>query len=283
MANLVTTGSGLPWWSEAVRQWFVWNVIIAVVAIALGVAFSDRIELAIARAASWLLAPGPRTFAIAVGVATCALALYFGWRLFEWQPVVGDEFSQRFQSRLLSMGRMFAHTQQPAEFFSTRETLEMNGRWFAQFPIGGPAILAIGVLVGVPALINPALAGIAAVALYRFAAAIGDEVTARLAAILFVLSPFVLFMAGSEMNHVSTLALVSLALAALPRWAAAESVAQARSAAAVVGGGLGIAATIRPLDAAVVGVAIGVFQLRIALRSRLHLRSLLVEFFVGAV
>ncbi|MEO8621788.1 MAG: hypothetical protein ABI625_12035, partial [bacterium] len=283
MANLVTTGGGLSWWSEAVRQWFVWNAIIAVAAIALGIAFSDAIERAIARGANWLVAPAPRTFALAVGVATCLLALYFGWRLFEWQPVVGDEFAQRFQSRLLSMGRLFAHTQQPAEFFSTPETLDVSGRWFAQFPIGGPAILAIGVLAGVPALINPVLAGVAAVALYRFAAAIGDEVTARLAAILFALSPFVLFMAGSEMNHVSTLALLLVALAALPRWVAAESEKQARSAAAVIGVGLGVAATIRPLDAAVVGLVIGVFQVRTALTSRLHLRSLFVEFLAGAV
>ena len=283
MANLVTTGTGLPWWSEAVRQWAIWSAVVTVIAVALGATFTEKIERALVRGTDTLLAPTSRTFALLVGVTTCMLALYVGWRLFAWQPVVGDEFSQRFQARLLSIGRLFARAEAPSEFFSTAETLALDGRWFSQFPIGGPAILSVGVLAGVPFLVNPLLAGVAAAALYRFAAAITDEASARVAAILFALSPFVLAMAGSEMNHVGALAFLSLALAALPTWVAANSDAQARNSAALIGGGIGVAATIRPFDAAVVGLAIGIFQLRSALRSKPLVRSLLAELVVGAI
>ena len=249
MANLVTTGRGLPWWNEALREWVLWNAGIVVLALALGFGFTDGIERARARATDALLVPSPRAFAALAGATTFLLAVYFGWNLFHWQPVVGDEFSQRFQAHLLSNGRLFARAQEPAEFFSSVETLVVNGRWFSQFPIGGPAILALGVFAGAPMLVNPLLIAIAAIALYRFAVAASDELTARGAAILFALSPFVLFMAGSEMNHVGTLAFVLLALAALPAWVAAQTAAALRWPAALVGAGIGVAATIRPFDA----------------------------------
>ena len=283
MANLVTTGRGLPWWNEALREWVVWNAGIVVLALALGFAFTHGIERARARATNALLAPSPRVFAALAGAATFLLAAYFGWSLFRWQPVVGDEFSQRFQAHLLSNGRLFARVQEPAEFFSSVEALGVNGRWFSQFPIGGPALLALGVLAGVPWLVNPLLIAIAVIALYRFAVAASDELTARGAAVLFALSPFVLFMAGSEMNHVGTLAFVLLALAALPAWVAAQTATELRWPAALVGAGMGVAATIRPFDAALAGLAIGIFQVRIAARSPLHRRALLVQMLAGAV
>ena len=267
MANFVTDGVGLPWYGAAIRQWLVGTVIIASVALAAGKTMPDRVEAAFAWAERVLLAPSSRVFAALVGVATCVLSLYFGWRLFSLEPVVGDEFAQRWQAHLLATGHLSALAGAHAEFFSTIQTLELKGRWFSQFPIGGPAILSVGELLRAPWLINPVLAGVAAIALYDFVASIADEVTARVSAMLFALSPFVLFMSGSQMNHVGTLTCLLLALAALARWLASESASRARWTSAVIGASLGVAATIRPFDAAVVALVIGVFQLH-AIRAK---------------
>ena len=145
LANIITPGSGLPWWTSAVAQWVIGSAGVCAVAIALAHLFPDAIEHALDRAARVLLAPPPWGFALVIGAVTCGLSLYFGWRIFAWQPVTGDEFAQRWQAQLVASGRLFARSEPHGEFFSTIETLDINGRWFAQFPIGGPAVLSLGV------------------------------------------------------------------------------------------------------------------------------------------
>ena len=283
MANFVTTGAGLPWWSNAVRQWATWLVVVAIVALLLGRFAHDRIEATFDRAKRILLAPSSGTFAVIAGAMTCALSLYFGWRVFGLEPVVGDEFSQRWQAHLLANGHLLGRVEARPEFFSTVETLEVGGRWFAQFPMGGPALLALGMLARAVWLLNPLLAGIAAIALYDFARQTMDEVTARSVALLFALCPFVLLMAGSQMNHVPTMAAIYVALAALARWFASDSPPRANRTAAVIGGCIGLAATIRPFDAAVVATVFGVFQLRHMRLQPWRIQSLLVQAAVGLV
>ncbi|MEO8337104.1 MAG: hypothetical protein ABI664_19140 [bacterium] len=282
-ANYITDGAGLPWWSTAVRHWLLWSLLIAFVAALLGRTMTARVEAALAWGERAVLAPTPRVFAMIVGSVTCLLSLYFGWRLFALQPVVGDEFAQRWQAHVLTQGRLSVLGNAESQFFSTIQTLDVSGRMFSQFPIGGPAILALGLGAGVPWLINPLLAGIAAVALHDFVARIADALTARVSAILFALSPFVLFMSGSEMNHASTLACLMVALAALARWSEAANGSQAWRASMVVGASLGVAATIRPFDAAVVALMIGVFQLVTIRTKPFLLRSLIVQCIAGAI
>lgn len=283
LANIITSGPGLPWWTSAVQQWLAGIVAVCAVALLLSHLFPPFVQNLLDRGQRALLTPPPWSFALFVGAATCLLSLYFGWRIFEWQPVTGDEFAQRWQAQLLAAGRLFARSEPHGEFFSTIETLDVNGRWFAQFPIGGPAVIGLGVLAGAPWLINPLLAGLAAVCFYHFVAATSDERTARTSALVFALCPFVLFMAGSEMNHLSSLTFLLLALAALPRWLHASTERRAILAAALVGAGLGISATIRPFDAAVTALVIGVFQLRYALMQRDRFRSLAVQCVAGAI
>jgi len=285
MANLVMPGTALPWWSEAVRRWLLWGGATVAIIIALGAVAHDAIERLLERATRALLTPSPTVFSIAVAAATIALALYFGWRLFGFHPSTGDEFSQLFQARLLAGGHLSARSESPSEFFSTLEMLDAHGQWFSQFPIGGPALLTIGVWLHAPFVVNPILAGIAAVAVYRFVAATTDELLARVSAALFCLSPFVLFMAGSEMNHVGTLTFLWTAVAAIPCWLKPDQGARAAGvrAAGVIGAALGLAATIRPYDAALVGVVVVIFQLRAASRDASLAKSLIVEVIAGAI
>jgi hypothetical protein len=196
---------------------------------------------------------------------------------------VGDEFAQRWQAHLLAHGHLSVLGDPQSEFFSTIQTLEVRGRVFSQFPVGGPALLAVGLLAGVPWLVNPLLAGVAAVALYDFVSRISDELTARVSAVLFALSPFVLFMSGSEMNHTGTLACILIALAALARWTMATEIKRASWASLVIGASLGVAATIRPFDAAVVAAMMGVFQLVVIRAKPWLLRSLIVQCIAGLI
>lgn len=282
-ANLVTAGVGLPWYGLAVREWLAWGVLMTCATMALGFAVPDAIERNVKRATQLLLAMPPAVFAALVGVIACGLSVFAGWRLFDLAPVVGDEFAQRWQAHLLALGRLSARRDPNPEFFSTVETLVVGDRWFSQFPMGGPALLALGLLAHAPWLVNPLLAGVAAIAVYRFASATFDESTARVTGLLFALCPFVLMMAGSEMNHVGSLAFLWVALAALPAWKNAASGRTAHRAAALIGGCIGIAAAIRPFDAAVFALAVGVFQLNAVRTNRALGASLVTQVCVGTI
>jgi hypothetical protein len=283
LANYLTMAQGLRWWSSAVHHWIAWGIVIGGGALLLARLLPRTYEELSVRTVRLLLRPSSRTFALLVAVLACGLALYFSWRLFGFQAATIDELSQQWQATMLTHGRLFARAEPELDFFSTMQTVVVHGRWFSHFPIGGPAIQAIGIRLGVPWLINPLLAGWGTVMVYRFAAATSSEVEARGAALLFALSPFVLFIAGSKLDHVATLAAIWTAIAMLPRWVAATTGREARLAAAVIGVAMGIAAAIRPYDAAIAGVVVGLFQVAAARGNRALSRSLLVQVAVGLV
>lgn len=283
MANIVSTGQGLPWWGAAARDWIGASLAVVALALVLARLLPQQVDTLQTRAMRLLLAPSSRTFNIGTALLAALIALGFGWYLFHWLPITGDEFSQQWQSHLLTHGRLFAHSEARSEFFSTAETLNHAGRWFSQFPVGGPAIMSIGFAARAPWLVNPLLSGVAVAGFYRFVTVADEERSARVATLLLALCPFFLFMGGSEMNHTATLACLTTALAALASWHASEDGTHASKAAAVLGGVIGLAATIRPYDAAIVGSVIGVFQLLTAWRRPELRRSLIVQAIVGCV
>lgn len=282
-ANLLTGGAAYPQWSRHVRQWSAWLAISTVLAITIARLGGIVLGRAITSADRLLLAPSPRRFAWLAGAATACLSLAVGTAAFGLHPVSADELAQLWQAQLLASGHLTARASTHPEFFSTLMTVEAGGRWFSQFPIGGPAILALGVAARVPWLINPLLTGWTAVVLHRFVAATDDVRTARLATVLFALSPFVLLMGGSEMNNVPVLACVMTALAALPRWAKAADGASARPAASIIGLALGVAATCRPYDAVLVAVPIVLFQLATLRQRPALVRSMTWQGGAGAI
>jgi len=266
MANLVTTGSGVPWYGMAVAQWIEWGGGIALLAVALSW-FAPSVSEPLVSWLEWAI--DGRSRAVFIGLVTLAataLALYFGWRTMGLDAAVGDEFSQRWQAHLISIGRLYARSEPHGEFFNSVETMQTEGRWFSHFPIGGPALLAIGVALHAPWLVNPLLGALAICAVYAFVSAAMSERLARRTALLCVVSPFVFFMNGTEMNHVGTLAAVWIAMAALVQWSSTHDERSRRVFAAIVGVSLGIAATIRPYDAFLSALCIGAFQLRTAIR-----------------
>src|SRR5262249_26838073 len=148
------------------------------------------------------------------------------------------------------------------------------GRWYSQYPIGGPLVLAAGVLLGVPWLVDPVLAALTAVLLYHVARRVFGETEGRAIAGLFALTPAILMMSGTYMNHVPVLFLVTCALAALVEWERAESPRRRASFGALTGLAVGLMAAIRPLDAVAVAVAIGAFQCSVVFRDTTRAREI---------
>jgi len=282
VANLLSGGS-IPWWSAAVRDWLVTGTAILLTALGLGRVFGERVDRSIAKAIALVLGLSPRAFQTLAALLVLALTGTFAVYCFARAPFAQDEMAQRFHAHILLAGRLFAAGEPHPEFFSVTGVLDRAGRWYSMYPIGGPALLAVGTALHATWLVNPVLTALTACALYRFAAAAFGEGPGRASVLLFALSPFVLIMGASEMNHVGALALATLALAALTTWATSARGGAVLGAAVLIGLGVGGMATIRPLDAAAMAVVIGLFQLSVLRREPSRARSLVVQLAAGAL
>ena len=109
-----------------------------------------------------------------------------------------------FPGALFALGRLFAPSSALPSFFDFKHVIS-DGRWYSQYPFGHPLMLALGVLAGLPWLVNPLQAAAAVLALYGLGREVYTERIARIATLLFCLSPFVWFMSGSFMNHTTSL------------------------------------------------------------------------------
>jgi hypothetical protein len=173
--------------------------------------------------------------------------------VFNGRALLVDEVAQLFQARLFAHGRIAGALDSVPELFSALHLVERDGRVFSQFPPGGPAVLAFGVLVGATWLAVPLCGALAVWCFAAFTRGVEPERpgVSLLASVLFAFAPFMVFMSGSQMNHVPTLLGVCGALLALERATAPEVSATQRPWYGLACGlALGFAATVRPVDAA---------------------------------
>jgi len=251
----VVTGQN-PYPAGALWYWCAGTTVLLIVILAperLTRPLSERYARAVSGfpATAWPVMAGLLAFAVSVSVAVV---------VFHGAANTPDEIAQYWHARVLSAGMLSLPVDPNREFFAL-ETIVDVGRWYSQFPIGGPASLVPGALIGVPWIVNPLLAGIATALLYVFARAVHGQDDARRSSLLFATLPMTVFMAGTWMNHVPTMLLGILALCCLAGWDAIDGVFRRRLFAAGIGLALGLMATIRPLDAVAVAVPIGLFQL----------------------
>ena len=282
LANLQTQGKAIGWWGGAVREWSVRGGIVLIASLGIAVALGRRLDTVIERAKELLLRPSAMAFSLGVSILALLSSAVLSQYCFAGQPFTSDEMAQLWHARILLSGHLVLPAEAHREFFNTAPVLDQAGHWFSQYPIGGPFFIAIGLAVGAAWLVNPILLGLATWQLYRFVrSAMTDELTARSTTILFVLSPMVLIMAASQMSHVPALAFAMLALASLADWDRARTARERWFRATVIGISLGIVVAVRPLDGALVALAVGGFQIWRMIDVHDRWRDLLIQCAAG--
>jgi hypothetical protein len=214
-----------------------------------------------ARLRAWLEPPadagaarlGITLIALGTVVVTAGLSVV----IYERVPHVPDEIIYLLHARYFAEGRLDIPLPPVPGGFDVDLLYYDTTRAFGTLPPGWPAVLAVGVKLGSPWLVNPVLTGVCVVLLYILARMIDGERTARLAALLFAASPWVLFLGMSLMTHTASLA---CALAAAIGVAAAKR----RSAwwpTALAGIGVGAVSLMRPLEGLALALVLGVWSL----------------------
>lgn len=196
-------------------------------------------------------------FAVRSALIVVVICAGLAWFVFQRMPHVPDEIVYLMQARYFAAGTMQLPPPPAAAAFDVDLMFYEPGRAFSPLPPGWPAILALGVRLGVPWLVNPVLSGVCILLVHALMRRLDTARTARLATLLLATSPWFLFLGMSLMTHTATLA---CALAA----ALGIAVARARSAvlpAAAAGVGVGIIGLIRPLEGLAVALVLGLWSL----------------------
>jgi hypothetical protein len=222
----------------------------------------------------------PRVATAVLVLASFVLYVLSARWVFDGRPLLVDEVAQLFQARIFATGRIAGALDPAPELFSALHLVERDGRIFSQFPPGGPGILAIGVLLGAPWIAVPLCGALAVWCFSAFTRGVEADRpgVSLLASLLFAFAPYMVFMSGSQMNHVPTLLGVCAALLALERAAAPGASLQRRSLRALACGlALGFAATVRPVDAVAFALPVALWLGLRAVRDRQELLPLMAS------
>lgn len=219
----------------------------------------------------------PREWRVALLLSGVAFVVYGAIALivFSGRPLLIDEIVQVLQAYDLAEGRLTHAVQLPREHYSILNEVDTGARAFGQYPVGGPAMLVPGVLVGATWIIGPF---IGAVCVFLFWVLLGrtDPLASitwrRSTTALFAFAPWGAFMFGSHMNHSAVLLWLLLAMVCL-----GEATRGDRSPYWGLGTGLalGFAATVRPFDALLFAIPAGLWLFSRVRRGRLAVLTLL--------
>ncbi|NLG34460.1 MAG: hypothetical protein GX548_03810 [Lentisphaerae bacterium] len=186
-----------------------------------------------------------------------ALAMYaaMAWFVFDGIPRLDDGIASLFQGRLLARGVLTLPLPERAYFYNMFGVLGFRqgvAHWCGMYPPGWPLLLAPGVWLGAPWLVNPLLGALLVVAIGELGRDLFGLRTGRAAALLALPSPMMLVLSGLHLSHMPTALFLCLAVLSLRKlWATARW-----GWGASAGGAWGIAFLCRPLDAVVVGVVL---------------------------
>ena len=211
------------------------------------------------------------------GLALSAFVVYalVARLVYSGVPLHVDELAQVIQARIFATGRLFLDTPRWPEFQSALHVLDAGGRWYTQFPPGGPLLLVPGVWLGIAWLTGPVLAALSVALYWSIVRRVEDRTGVALgAALVFAFAPFVVFMSGSHMNHVGTLFFALAASWSLLRLASTPPGRDGMIRGVGLGTALGCMATIRPLDAAAFALPAAVWLVRRTVRDARQLPAL---------
>jgi len=125
-----------------------------------------------------------------------------------------------------------------------------NGRWYSQYPPGYPLILLLGLIAGIPWIINPLLAALTIIMLYYLGREMYSENEGRLAAVLGAISIWFLLTSSTMLSHTSSMLFFTVFLLYLTRSLDRPSLGRGLTA----GLALGIAFLARPFNVAAIAV-----------------------------
>ncbi|WP_426745317.1 hypothetical protein VZQ01_29690 [Myxococcus faecalis] len=164
---------------------------------------------------AWRGYPDRRSVLLA-GVLGALVPLAIQASVLGYTPVTDDEASYQFAAELLSSFRLYVASP-PMKLFFDNGFLINDGKMYSQYFLGWPFLLAFGVKVGLPWLVNPLLSGATAVGLFLIARDWWGSAWGRVAVVLYLVSPLTMIGAATLMSHTAAIFALTWMLHAVQR------------------------------------------------------------------
>jgi lipoprotein signal peptidase len=226
--------SPLPFLAEVfylLAQVALWSLVLLVLALALYGAFSlfaptmgglmregaarawpEQGAMLARRLPTWARAPLRRVvrdrwdaLALVTVAGSFGYVLWVALAEYQGQPHILDASAYLFQAKIFASGQLSAPIPANLAAFQGPFMVASDGRWFAQYPPMTPLLLAVGVALHAPWLVEPLLGTLALWGIFRLGRYFYSGGVAWLAVLLGALSPFYTYLAASYMSHTMAL------------------------------------------------------------------------------
>ncbi len=151
-----------------------------------------------------------------VTLATFVSGVYIAYGPMESLPHTPDSIAYLWTARTFASGHLWVESHDLAEFFHQMFFIN-DGRWYSLFQPGWPVLLSLGVLAGIPFVINPLVGAMQVPLVYAIGKRLLGEKEARLALLFFVVSSLQMSMPAMVLSHPLSCLLLLLALYATLR------------------------------------------------------------------
>ena len=120
-------------------------------------------------------------------------------------PLTDDESAYRLMAEVLASGRVYAESP-PLKLFFDNRFLVNDGKVYANFFVGWPALLAPGVWLGAPGIMNALYSALTVPPLFAVLLRLAGSAWARMGTALYLSSPMLMVAAATETAHTSCVA-----------------------------------------------------------------------------
>lgn len=125
--------------------------------------------------------------------------------LLQGLPVTDDEAAYRFMAQLLAQGRVYADSE-PLKLFFDNRFLINDGKVYAHYFLGWPALMMPGLWLGLSGFMNSLYGALTVPALFRIVRRLAGSRWAKASLLLFLASPMLMLAAATELSHTSCIA-----------------------------------------------------------------------------
>ncbi|HEX6543944.1 MAG TPA: glycosyltransferase family 39 protein [Ktedonobacterales bacterium] len=139
--------------------------------------------------------------ALVTVLASFGYVLWVALAEYQAQPHILDASAYIFQAKIFATGQLSAPAPSDLGAFQGPFMVVRDGRWFAQYPPMTSLLLAVGIVLHAPWLVEPLLGTLALWGIYRLGRYFYSGFVSWLAVLLGALSPFYTYLAASYMSH----------------------------------------------------------------------------------
>ena len=198
--------------------------------------------------------------ALVIAFFTLAAGVIISRTVFERLPHLEDEYAYLYQAKIFAGGHVYVVRNEPVAYLWQPFVLQPDAgddgiqKRFGKYTPGWPLLLSVGVLLGEPWFINPILAMLSVLVVYRLGKEIFDEPVGLVSALLLAICPTALLLNATIMSH--TPAMFMGVVFVYAYWRLTRNGKGRYRWATLAGLALGLMVATRPLSAVAIAVPV---------------------------